>query len=95
MTGNDIFTGMPVNTDLFHHNMQIAGIPQSDYQLVQHLSTDPKAFNHVKDDQFDLLIIDGDHSYEEVQFDFDTFAPLVRHGGLILFDDYSKMLGQR
>ena len=89
-TGNDKFTGMPVAADLFHHNMQIAAVPQPDYQLVQHLSTDPQAFEQVKDRQFDILVIDGDHSYAGVKFDFETFGPLVRRDGLVLFDDYNQ-----
>jgi cephalosporin hydroxylase len=35
----------------------------------------------------DFLFIDGDHSYEGVRQDFETFAPLVRPGGLIAFHD--------
>lgn len=35
----------------------------------------------------DLLLIDGDHSYAGVKADFDTYAPLVRPGGLVAFHD--------
>ena len=35
----------------------------------------------------DLLFIDGDHKYEGVHRDFETYAPLVRPGGLIAFHD--------
>lgn len=35
----------------------------------------------------DLLLIDGDHSYEGVQRDFQNYAPLVNPGGLIVFHD--------
>lgn len=35
----------------------------------------------------DLLFIDGDHSYAGVKADFDTYAPLVRPGGLVAFHD--------
>ena len=90
MAGNDKISGMPVAADLFHHNMQMAAVPKSDYQLVQHLSTDKQALGQLKNHQFDILVIDGDHSYAGVQFDFDTFSPLVRHGGLVLIDDYAQ-----
>lgn len=36
---------------------------------------------------FDLLFIDGDHSYEGVKQDFEMYAPLVRPGGVIAFHD--------
>ena len=90
LKGNDGITGMPVSPAIFEHNMQIAGVPQSEVQLVQHLSTDPQAFEQIKDQQFDILVIDGDHTYDGVKFDFETFGPLVRHGGLVLFDDYDQ-----
>jgi len=35
----------------------------------------------------DLLLIDGDHTYEGVQLDFRDYAPLVREGGLIVLHD--------
>lgn len=37
----------------------------------------------------DMLWIDGDHSYEAVRSDIRTFAPLVKHGGLVCGHDYS------
>ena len=35
----------------------------------------------------DFLFIDGDHTYDGVSKDHETFAPLVRHGGLVGFHD--------
>lgn len=35
----------------------------------------------------DVLVIDGDHSYDGVRADFETFSPLVRAGGLVLVHD--------
>jgi predicted O-methyltransferase YrrM len=35
----------------------------------------------------DLLFLDGDHSTEGVQRDYDMYAPLVRAGGVIAFHD--------
>lgn len=37
--------------------------------------------------EVDFLFIDGDHSYEGVQLDFDLYAPLVRNGGVIALHD--------
>ena len=35
----------------------------------------------------DVLIIDGDHSYEGVKKDFEMYSPLVNQDGLIFFHD--------
>jgi cephalosporin hydroxylase len=37
--------------------------------------------------RFDVLFIDGDHSYAGVSADFQAYAPFVRPGGLIGFHD--------
>ena len=36
----------------------------------------------------DFLFIDGDHSKEGCQFDFETFSPKVKVGGYLAFHDY-------
>jgi predicted O-methyltransferase YrrM len=43
----------------------------------------------------DVLLIDGDHSYEGVRRDFDLYTPLVRPGGLIILHDIVQDRGQR
>jgi predicted O-methyltransferase YrrM len=35
----------------------------------------------------DFLFIDGDHSYDGVRLDYETYGPLVRAGGVIAFHD--------
>lgn len=40
----------------------------------------------------DYLYIDADHSYAGVRADLAAWAPYVRHGGLILGDDYGHRL---
>jgi cephalosporin hydroxylase len=35
----------------------------------------------------DLLLVDGDHTYEGVKQDFADYSPLVRSGGLVAFHD--------
>jgi predicted O-methyltransferase YrrM len=38
-------------------------------------------------DGVDFLFIDGDHTYEGVKADFETYSPLVRKGGMIALHD--------
>jgi cephalosporin hydroxylase len=42
----------------------------------------------------DVLFIDGDHRYEGVKADFETYSPLVRPGGLVAFHDIVPDPGQ-
>lgn len=37
-----------------------------------------------------LIYIDGEHTYEAVRSDLANYADLLRPGGLLLFDDYSR-----
>jgi cephalosporin hydroxylase len=37
----------------------------------------------------DVLIIDGDHSYDGVKADFVNYLSAVKRGGYIIFDDYN------
>lgn len=41
----------------------------------------------LKDLRIDLLFIDGDHAYDGVRKDFETYSPLVRQGGIVAFHD--------
>jgi predicted O-methyltransferase YrrM len=40
--------------------------------------------------QFDLILIDGNHSYEWVKIDIQTMRPFVRIGGVMVFHDYDN-----
>jgi hypothetical protein len=43
----------------------------------------------------DLLLIDGDHRYEGVKHDYETYSKYVRPGGLIAFHDIVKHNDER
>ena len=84
----DILTGEAVNETLLRENMKFAGVPNDAFTLVPKLSTDPSVVEDLESKHFDLLIIDGDHTYDGVKFDFELTHDVVVDGGLILFDDY-------
>ena len=41
----------------------------------------------------DCLFIDGDHTYKGVMADMALWIPWVKHGGVIMFDDYNDKTG--
>jgi len=85
----DAVLNQPVNDLTFIRNMRLANVPDSDYGVIKHYSTDPAAVTTAKELSINLLIIDGDHSYEGVKYDFDTYFPLLQPGGYVIFDDYN------
>ncbi len=48
----------------------------------------------INDGYFDIVYIDGDHTYDAVRNDLDAWSSKVRPGGILCGDDY-KWLGVR
>lgn len=87
----DKLLDIPVNQSVFWHNMRVADVDRDDVTLIAHLSTDETALKAVAAKLYDVLVIDGDHSYQGVKFDFDNYIGCVRPGGYVLIDDYSRI----
>lgn len=49
-----------------------------------------KVIDAVGGERFDLVFIDGDHSYAGVKEDWVMYSPLVRMGGLVAFHDIAE-----
>jgi predicted O-methyltransferase YrrM len=69
----------------FEHQMRRAGV-ESEVQALVGLTTD--VASRYPGRAIRMLLIDADHSYEGVSGDFETWAPHVVPGGLIVFHDY-------
>lgn len=87
-TLRDSSTGVPVTRHILEHNLAALAVPSEDYRVIQRLSTDREAIVEAGDRQYDLVLIDGDHSYEGVAADFELYGPMVKPGGALIFDDY-------
>ncbi len=85
----DTITHVPITRDVFYHNLRKLDVPKEDVTLLQGLSTDSKTLADAGLKQYNLLVIDGDHTYDGVKFDFDHYLSAVDVGGFIVFDDYS------
>lgn len=84
----DMITGVHVTRPVWEANLAAAGVPIEDTTLYQMMSKD--AYPQMKDEQFDLIIIDADHTYEGVEVDGAACVDLLAPGGYVLFDDYGN-----
>lgn len=50
-------------------------------------STDPAILQHLAQESYHIIYVDGDHTYEGALHDFRTFAPKVVPGGWLVADD--------
>lgn len=84
----DQYTGLVVSEELVDNNLRRAGADEGDFRLIKGDSLSTEVVEQVADRQYDLVLIDGDHSYEGVSGDFQRYWPLVKPGGFLLIDDY-------
>lgn len=56
-------------------------------RLIEGYSTDSHVQATVQDETFSLIYIDGDHTYEGVMNDLQSYAPKVQPGGFLVMDD--------
>ena len=83
----DPITGLIVSEKILRENANRLAIPFEEITLLKGLSTDKHILESAQDN-YDLLIVDGDHSYEGIKNDFELYAGRVRKGGVVVVDDY-------
>lgn len=84
----DLFTPIPITKDVVVENLSRVGATNDDYEIVVGLSEDPAVRNQLEGRQFDVVVIDGDHSYDGVRRDFENYAGHVVKNGFVVIDDY-------
>jgi hypothetical protein len=86
----DIITKLPVTADTFFKNIKLFGFRSESVELRTLKSDEPGALKGLRKRSFATLMIDGDHSYQGVRYDWETYYPLIRKEGIVLFDDYAE-----
>ncbi len=84
----DLFTPIPVRRSVAAENLARVGATPDHFEIVEGLSEDPDIRARLADHRFDVVVIDGDHSYDGVRRDFENYAGHVLPGGFIIIDDY-------
>lgn len=52
------------------------------------LSTEPHALGFgIKNETYDVLYVDGSHTYEDCMYDLISYSPMVKSGGYLVIDD--------
>lgn len=86
----DPTTGIIVSEATLRANFTTLGIADENWRLIKRASTDKHAIDQAADRLYDFVLIDGDHSTVGVAADYANYAPMVRPGGLLVFDDYGS-----
>jgi predicted O-methyltransferase YrrM len=88
--GDAAFCGRPA----YKRRDRLYGALGRPHQRVVYISADShddatktRVQDVLEGEALDLLFIDGDHTFEGVESDFQMYAPLVRSGGLVAFHD--------
>lgn len=84
---NDILVDEPINEEIFWKNIK-RYCRKSEVRLIKKFTNDMDARNFAKN-TFNFVLIDGDHTYDGVNVDFNLIKDFVEPGGFILFDDYN------
>lgn len=81
-TGGHWESDYPADIKLLHDTFNL-----EQPKIIKGLSTDSEVMKQVADNRYDVVYIDGGHSYEVAKHDVLFYSKLVRPGGLLVVDD--------
>lgn len=87
----DPLTGQKVSRGAVERNLRRAAIPIEDVTILEGFSTD-KAIQEsaLNEGPYDVLVIDGDHTYDGIRVDFEQYAQMLAPNGILIIDDYGS-----
>ena len=83
----DLFNDGFISPELAIYNLGYIGVPQSTIDKIDFKVGDSRVTVPALQEQFDWILVDGDHSREGAKIDLENSKPLVAQGGIIVFDD--------
>jgi len=81
--------GHPISPDVVLKNVSNLNIHNNKYEYIKGDSKKSETYSKITDKIFDIIFIDGDHSYNGVISDFEIYSLLLKKGGYLVFDDYN------
>lgn len=81
--------GSPIHPSIVKFNVAANNPLNNNFQYVLGSSHEQLTFDRVKNHSVDLLFIDGDHTGDGVEQDWQMYHQLVVPDGWIVFDDYN------
>ena len=85
---HDTALGLPVTEDIFRINLARSQVVAQDVAVFKGSSSDPTIQTSNAHKTFDLIFVDGDHSYEGVKNDVEYYGTLLTPQGLLIIDNY-------
>lgn len=74
----------------FNNISRNKGNENSEIKLIRGCSRKPSTYESIEGREFDLIFIDGDHSYKGVKSDFTRGKKYLKEGGFLVLDDYER-----
>jgi predicted O-methyltransferase YrrM len=84
----DVATGLQIKQQTVERNLRVVGVLPEQMRIIPGLSESPDVIAQVKNDRFNYMFIDGDHSYDGMRRDWANYGPLLDAGGYVVFDNY-------
>lgn len=87
----DPLTGQKVTRAAVERNLKRLAIDEEDIEIIEGFSTNSDVQKKAKQAApYDVVVIDGDHSYDGVREDFERYAEYVKPSGVLIVDDYGS-----
>jgi predicted O-methyltransferase YrrM len=69
----------------FDHNIAVSGYPS---RVTKIKGRSQEVLKLLREDSYNIIYIDGSHRAADVQADASLSWPLLKRGGIVIFDDY-------